>query len=185
MALSMAFVIGGETMGQNGGELLQPALSAEQHPESTAAPRTGDKPAWIRTRSVESSQTSVAPSWACRHPKPFRVPDWKIHGTNRHEMQRQRAEGDEERLGDIPGHAQHEITVAFRENPAPTVPPHIGHWPRPCGEFSFTNSTCFVSLKRLGASRSSRGLPGSNPGESSRVSFGAILRLLEIYENPI
>src|ERR1019366_5039756 len=50
-------------------------------------------------------------------PKPFRVPDWKIDGTNRHEMQRQRAEGDEERPGDIPGDAQHEITVAFRDNP--------------------------------------------------------------------
>src|ERR1017187_8393139 len=32
-------------------------------------------------------------------------------------MQRQRAEGDEKRPGDIPGDAQHEITLAFRENP--------------------------------------------------------------------
>src|ERR1035437_9321153 len=158
---------------------------AVQEEGDAAAPGTGDKPA-MDTDTIRRVEPDVGCSeLGLQAPKLFRVPDWKIHGTNRHEMQRQRAEGDEERLGDIPGHAQHEITVAFRENPAPTVPPHIGHWPRPCGEFSFTNSTCFVSLKRLGASRSSRGLPGSNPGESSRVSFGAILRLPEIYENPI
>ena len=45
------------------------------------------------------------------------MPGWKIHGTNRHEMQRKRTAGDEKRPGDIPVDAQHEITVAFRENP--------------------------------------------------------------------
>src|ERR1035437_10828055 len=71
-----------------------------------AAPRTGDKPA-MDTDTIRR----VEPDAGCAElgvqaPKPFRVPDWKIDGTNRHEMQRQRAEGDEERPGDIPGDAQ-------------------------------------------------------------------------------
>jgi hypothetical protein len=80
-------------------------------------------------------------------------------------MQRQRAEGDEKRPGDIPWDAQHEITVAFRKNPG-------AHGDRfafvtgraPCGEFNFTNSTFFVSLTRLGALRSPSRLGGTNPG---------------------
>ena len=50
-------------------------------------------------------------------PKPFRMLGWKIHGTNRQEMQRKRTAGDKKRLGDIPRDAQHAITVAFRDNP--------------------------------------------------------------------
>src|ERR1039458_5050718 len=93
----------------------------------------------------------------------FRSPDWKIHGTNRHEMQRQRAEGDEKRPGDIPGDAQHEITVAFRENPG-------AHGDRftfvagraSCGEFNSASSAFSVSLTRLGALRSPSRLLGPN-----------------------
>src|ERR1017187_7801940 len=77
-------------------------------------------------------------------------------------MQRQRSEGDEKRPRAIPGDAQHEITVAFRENPG-------AHGDRfgfvtgsaPCGEFNSASSAFFASLTRLGALRSPSRLPGT------------------------
>src|ERR1019366_8541622 len=90
---------------------------AVQEERDSAAPGTGDKPA-MDTNMVRHVETDVdCAELGLQVPQPFRVPDWKIHGTNRHEMQRQRTEGDEKRPGDIPGDAQHEITLAFRENP--------------------------------------------------------------------
>ena len=84
---------------------------------NAAAPRTGDKPA-MDTDMVRRVEPNVGcAELGLQVPKPSRVLDWKIHGTNRHEMQRQPTEGDEKRPGGIPWEAQHEITVAFRDDP--------------------------------------------------------------------
>jgi hypothetical protein len=66
-----------------------------------AAPRRGDVPAVIPdvVRKVEPDIGGAE----------------KIHGPGCHEFEGESGEGDDQRPGDIPGDAQHEITVAFRD----------------------------------------------------------------------
>jgi hypothetical protein len=73
-------------------------------------------------------------------------------------MQRQRAEGDEKRPGDIPGDAQHEITVSFRENPGAHGGFTFVAGRASCGTFNFTNSAVlrqFDTTRRITAAEHS------------------------------
>src|ERR1019366_3265792 len=123
-AFAVAAIVNHQNRGAGSGNLTEAltamrdvACVAVQEEGDAAAPGTGDKPA-MDTDTIRRVEPDVGCSeLGLQAPKPFRVPDWKIDGTNRHEMHRQRSEGDEKRPGDIPGDARHEITVAFRENP--------------------------------------------------------------------
>ena len=82
---------------------------------NAAAPRTDDKPAMDTDMVLRVEPNVGCAELGLQIPKPFRVPSWKIHGPSRHELQGKNNDGDENRPGNIPGDAQHEITVAFRD----------------------------------------------------------------------
>jgi hypothetical protein len=112
---------------------------AMQEERDEPAPRTGYKPTMDADMARQVEPNVGGAEVGLQIPKSFRVPGWKIHGSSRHELQGKNTDRGEKRPGDIPGDAQHEITVAFPENPS-------AHG---LGRFTFREAGCALKEQKV------------------------------------
>src|ERR1019366_5486137 len=94
-ALAVAAIVNHQNRRAGSGNLTEALTAmrdvagvAVQEEGDSAAPRTSNKPAMDTDMARRIEPDVGCSELGLQAPEPFRVPGWKIHGTNHHEMQR-------------------------------------------------------------------------------------------------